>query len=67
MGILNALFLDTSAQVKRYVVEVGSAWVQAIAAQQSGQTIYTSMLTQPEIVSALQRRVREGRLEAPQA
>ena len=29
--------------------------------------IYTSVLTQPEIVSALQRRVREGILEADQA
>jgi hypothetical protein len=29
--------------------------------------IYTSVLTQPEIVSALQRRVREGTLEANQA
>lgn len=62
-----AYYFDTSALAKRYVVEVGSSWVQAIVAQQSGQTIYTSVLTQPEIVSALQRRVREGRLEAHQA
>jgi uncharacterized protein len=58
---------DTSALAKRYVVEVGSSWVQAVVAQQSGQMIYTSVLTQPEIVSALQRRVREGTLEAHQA
>ena len=62
-----AYYFDTSALAKRYVVEVGSSWVQAIVAQQSGHTIYTSVLTQPEIVSALQRRVREGRLEAHQA
>ena len=48
-------------------VEVGSAWVQAIVTQQSGQTIYTSVLTQPELVSALQRRVREGFLEVSEA
>jgi uncharacterized protein len=60
-------YFDTSALAKRYVVEVGSPWVQGICAQQSGQTIYTSVLTQPEIVSALQRRVREGSLEAHQA
>ena len=62
-----AYYFDTSALTKRYVIEVGSSWVQATVAQQSGQTIYTSVLTQPEIVSALQRRVREGRLEAHRA
>ena len=62
-----AYYFDTSALAKRYIVEVGSAWVQAIVAEQSGQTIYTSVLTQPELVSALRRRVREGRLEAPEA
>ena len=60
-------YFDTSALAKRYVVEVGSSWVQAVVAQQSGQMLYTSVLTQPEIVSALQRRVREGILEADQA
>jgi predicted nucleic acid-binding protein len=60
-------YFDTSALAKHYVVEVGSSWVQAVVAQQSGQMIYTSVRTQPEIVSALQRRVREGTLEANQA
>src|SRR5919204_283138 len=62
-----AYYFDTSALAKRYVIEVGSAWVQALVTQQSGQTIYTSVLTQPELVSALRRRVREGLLEAPEA
>ena len=62
-----ASYFDTSAIAKRYVVEVGSAWVQAIVTQQSGQAIYTSVLTQPAMVSALQRCVREGLLEAPEA
>jgi predicted nucleic acid-binding protein len=60
-------YFDTSALAKRYVVELGSSWVQAVVAQQSGQMIYTSVLRQPEIASALQRRVREGILEADQA
>ena len=60
-------YFDTSALAKRYVVEIGSSWVQAVVAHQSGQTIYTSVLTQPEIVSAIQRRVREGNLEADEA
>jgi uncharacterized protein len=60
-------YFDTSALAKRYVMEIGSFWIQDIIAQQSGQSIYTSVLTQPEIVSALQRRVREGNLEADKA
>ena len=60
---MTSYYFDTSALAKRYVVEVGSSWVQGIVTQQSGQTNYTSVLTQPEIVSALQRRVREGTLE----
>jgi hypothetical protein len=60
-------YFDTSALAKRYVVEIGSLWVQALVAQQSGQSLYTSVLTQPELVSALQRRVREGNLESEQA
>jgi predicted nucleic acid-binding protein len=60
-------YFDTSALAKRYVVEVGSSWVQSIVAHQSGQTLYTSVLTQPELVSALQRRVREGNLETEEA
>jgi hypothetical protein len=48
-----AYYFDTSALAKRYVVEVGSVWVQAIVTEQSGQMIYTSVLTQSELVSAL--------------
>jgi predicted nucleic acid-binding protein len=58
---------DTSALATRYVLEVGSSWVQAVVAQQSGQMICTSVLTQPEMVSALQGRVRYGTLEAHRA
>jgi predicted nucleic acid-binding protein len=46
-------YFDTSALAKRYVVEVGSSWVQALVVRHSGQMIYTSVLAQPEIVSAL--------------
>jgi hypothetical protein len=52
---------------KRYVVEVGTSWVQAVVSLQSGRSIYTSVLTQPELVSALQGRLWEGIFEAHQA
>jgi predicted nucleic acid-binding protein len=60
-------YVDTSALVKRYVVEVGSAWVRRLLAHPAQYVIYTSTLAQAEVISALQRRVREGRLEGPHA
>jgi len=61
------LYVDTSALVKRYVVEVGSAWVRRMVARPVQQVIYTAMLTEVEVRSALQRLVRERRLDAAQA
>lgn len=56
-------YVDTSALVKRYVVEVGSAWVRRLVARPVHQVLYTAVLTEVEIRSALQRLVREGRLD----
>ena len=41
-------YFDTSALVKRYVAEIGSAWVRQALAQPTGDPIYTSLLAQPE-------------------
>jgi uncharacterized protein len=60
-------YLDTSALVKRYVAETGSAWVRRLLAHPAQYVIYTAALAQAEVISALQRRVREGRLEVAQA
>ena len=60
-------YVDTSALVKRYVAEVGSAWVRRLLAHPAQYVIYTSALSQVEVISALQRRVREGSLEVTQA
>lgn len=61
------LYIDTSALVKRYVAEVGSAWVRQMVAHPRQQVIYTAMLTEVEVRSALQRLVRERRVDAAQA
>ena len=55
-----AMYFDTSALVKRYVIEVGSLWVRVTLAQSSGNVVYTSALAQPEVLSALQRKVHEA-------
>ena len=60
-------YLDTSALVKRDVAETGSAWVRRLLAHPAQYVIYTAALAQAEVISALQRRVREGRLEVAQA
>ena len=59
--------MDTSAPVKRYVAEVGATWVRRLLAHPAQYVVYTAALSQVEVISALQRRVREGALEVTQA
>jgi len=62
--VVNAYFLDSSALVKRYVPEMGSAWMQAIADAATGNLLIISRITWVEVLSALARRQREGSLNA---
>ena len=62
-----ALYVDTSALVKRYVGEVGTVWVRRALARPVRQGIYTALLAQPEVLSALQRKVRGRTLAAAEA
>jgi len=62
-----ALYVDTSALVKRYVGEVGTIWVRRALARPVRQGIYTALLAQPEVLSALQRKVRDRTLTAAEA
>jgi predicted nucleic acid-binding protein len=59
--------VESSALVKRYVAEAGSAWVRRTIARPVHQVLYTAALTEVEVRSALQRLVREGRLDTAQA
>jgi len=59
---LTAYFLDSSALVKRYVSETGSAWVQQITAPQTGNLLFIARITWVEVLSAFARRQREGSL-----
>lgn len=63
--MVNAYFLDSSALVKRYVPETGSAWVQSIANAATGNLLIIARITWVEVLSALARRQREGSLTAP--
>lgn len=53
-------FLDTSAVVKRYVAEDGSAWVSSLVLPPTHHHVYMADVTAVEVVSAVSRRLRGG-------
>jgi len=55
-------FLDSSALVKRYVRETGSAWVLGVADPLAANRLYVAGVAGVEVVSALARRARSGSL-----
>jgi predicted nucleic acid-binding protein len=55
--------VDTSALVKRYVDEVGSDWLRALAAPDQNALLFISRMTIVEVISAFARRLREGSLD----
>jgi uncharacterized protein len=60
-------FLDTSAVVKRYVQETGTAWIRTLAAPATGNFIYLARITEVEVTSALARRRGQPGLSIAQA
>lgn len=60
-------FLDSSALIKRYIPEPGTHWVRSVTTPGSGHTVIIAHLTPIEIVSGLNRRVREGHLSVAHA
>lgn len=60
MGIYS---LDTSAVVKRYVSEKGSAWINGLCDPASGNSLHIASITAVEVTSALARRHRKGDID----
>jgi len=58
------LFLDTSALAKRYIAEQGSDKVLRLCRE--AEQLAVSVICLPELISALNRLVRERRLSRPQ-
>lgn len=56
-----AYFLDSSALVKRYATETGTAWVTGLIAPSAGNLIYIARITGVETVAAIARK-RKGKL-----
>jgi predicted nucleic acid-binding protein len=59
---VSVYFLDSSALVKRYVTETGSAWVRSLAVPEARNPLIIARITWVEVLSALARRQREGSL-----
>lgn len=59
-------FLDSSALVKRYVPEIGTIWIQALADPDTSNQLYIARITWVEVLSALARRQREGSVDPSQ-
>jgi uncharacterized protein len=59
-------FLDTSAAVKRYVLEPGSAWTRNLTDPAAGHFLYIARITDVEMTSAIARR-RQSTLTLAQA
>jgi uncharacterized protein len=62
---MTTFYMDTSAIAKRYITEIGSAWIHAITDPVSGNQILVCDLTAIELASVLARRQREGRMTPP--
>ena len=60
--MVTAYFLDSSALVKRYVAEVGTAWIQAMTVPAASNALLIARNAWVEVLSALIRRQREGGL-----
>ena len=60
-------FFDSSALVKYYVNEQGSAWVESIIDAPMPHAITVAQVTGVEIIAALSRRVRVGTVSATDA
>jgi uncharacterized protein len=62
-----AYFLDTSAVLKRYVQETGTAWVQTLASPTARHSLFLVRITLAEAVAAITRRERGGTLSPQDA
>lgn len=57
-------FLDSSGIVKRYVTEIGTAWIRHVCAPTTGNDIYTAHATGAETAAAIMRRIRRGEISS---
>jgi predicted nucleic acid-binding protein len=59
---MTVYFFDSSALVKRYVAEIGSAWVMSLCNPTLKNTVFIAAITAVEITAAISRRSRGGNI-----
>lgn len=64
---MSAFFLDSSALVKRYVQEAGTAWVRQRTGPEADHDPYVALIAGAEGVAALMRQQRTGALDSEDA
>ncbi len=62
-----AAYFDTSALVKRYATETGTAWVTALLDPAAHNHIFIARITGAEMISAIMRKKRELKISATDA
>jgi predicted nucleic acid-binding protein len=62
-----AFFLDTSAVLRRYIQETGTAWIQALATPSARNSLFVVRITLAEGVAAITRRERGSSITAQDA
>jgi predicted nucleic acid-binding protein len=60
-------YFESSGIVKRYVREIGSAWVKSVVDPTLGNIIHLSRITGVEVVSAITRLQRSGSISTTDA
>ena len=60
-------FLDSSALIKRYVLERGTSWIRALTDQAAGHQNYVARLAVVEIAATLARQARAGTLSTSES
>lgn len=60
-------FIDSSALVKRYISEIGSAWVLGLFEPTLNNEVFIAAITSVEIIAAITRRSRSGSISITDA
>jgi predicted nucleic acid-binding protein len=60
-------FVDSSALVKRYIIEIGSTWVLSLFDPALNNDVLIAAITSVEIVAAITRRARGGSISVTDA
>ncbi len=62
-----AFFLESSALVKRYVQEIGTAWVLGLTDPSAGHRLHIAQISGVKTVAAITLRQRRGSTSAQDA